>query len=167
MPTFQVQVLKLLSYALMGAPLLIALALTFVLGFGERQEGVLPALEAMALVGLLGVLAHAMASAAYKQVPPLGLGLSGEAVSVAVAQRVQANMMLRLVCCELPLIAGIVLALMSSGFALSVALLGVAVGELLLALHVFPNSWNLARVEARLDSAGARSDLRKSFSVAS
>jgi hypothetical protein len=162
MTTTQAQAIKILVIALMTAPLFILLALFFVLGTGEQGSGGLTVAAGALIVGFFALGAHIAAGLLHSKLEPLDPNVR-EDRSRVVGERFQANLMTRFALCEAPIMVSVALAFVASGHTILIALLGVVLGEALLARHVWPNSWNLTKAQTQLESKGVPSQLLESF----
>lgn len=147
-PTWQS--LRLLGTTLVSAPVVILLALWFVLG--GQDDAFAPPLWALAVP--LVLLAGGTAV-----INTIGYQVTRETAGDPAA-RFQALMMLRFVFAEAPFIATLVLAFVIPQGGFAVVALGAVGAVLLMLWHVLPNDRQVQRLERAYAAAGQPTDLR-------
>ncbi len=145
------QTLKMLVGAVVGALFLMAVALSFVLGFGP------PAPVIILILLLLGVLAHVLIENVGYRAPAIPLDLEATAARNRASAVFSRTLMMRLAIAESVALFGLVFAFV--GRTVLAYDLGAAVSVLLLALHVWPSRRSVDRVVANLEKDGAQSGL--------
>jgi F0F1-type ATP synthase membrane subunit c/vacuolar-type H+-ATPase subunit K len=146
--------LRLLVAVVAGALVLMGVAVSVILGFGA------PALWAVVLLLLLGVLAYLALDKTGYRVPPVSPHLSAEAAKTRAVGLLRTSLMRRLALAESVAIIGLVLSFVAGQTAL-LFWLGTALTVLLLALHVWPSLRTVDRLVLNLEKEGARTGLRQ------
>ena len=148
------QTLRLLVGAVVGAIFLMAVAFSFVLGFGA------PPLWTVVALLLLGVVVYVVLDRTGYRVPAVDPQLPQEQARAQAIAAFQGSLIRRLVLAESVAIIAIVLAFVA-GRTVLVYDVGAAVSVLLLAVHVWPSIRTVDRVVAALERDGARTGLRE------
>lgn len=144
--------------ALIASPVVVGLALFFVLPVGEAP----PAWVPIALVAA-GVVAHLLIEAVGYRVPALAPSLDDDAATGLAMVAYQAGMILRFAVAESVAIASIVLAFVLSEGGLSVYAVGAGVSLVLMGIHVWPWARPVGKGADRLEARGKPSRLREIF----
>ncbi len=146
-----IQTLKMLVGAVVGALFLMAVALSFVLGFGPPSPGVIVVLL------LLGLFAHVLIEKVGYRAPPVPVDLDATAARNRGIAVFRSTLMMRLAMGESVAMFGLVFAFV--GRTVLAYDLGAAISVLLLALHVWPSRRSVDRVVASLEKDGAQTGL--------
>ncbi len=156
---------RILAGALMVAPVIIAVALAFVVGhsstdrYGNPVQTHAPGVGLYVAILVLGVVATALVQLVGYRIAPLRATL-GQAEARSTAVRVyQQSMILRFALSESVMIVAIALLFADRSDTIVPYLVGAVISELLMAYHVWPSESLISRVQQRLDRDGARSDL--------
>lgn len=152
--TAAIQTLKILVGSVVGALFLMAVALSFVLGFGA------PPLWAVVVLLALGVLAHLVMESRGYRAAPVPLSLDRDAARAAGMAAFRSTLVMRLAISESVAFIGLVLAF-AAGKTVLIYDVGAAVTVLLMALHVWPSLRTVDRVVANLEKDGADTGLRE------
>ena len=152
--TAVMQTLRMLVGAVVAALFLMAVALSFVLGFTA------PPLWAVVLLLVLGAVVHLALDRVGYRLEPISPTLPAEEARTAAVRAFQGSLMRRLALAESVAIIGLVVAFVG-GRTVLVYDLGAALSVLLLALHVWPSMRTVDRVVEQLDRDGARTGLRE------
>ena len=149
---------RVLAASLMGALVVIGVALSFVLPVeGSLQVTVL-------LVQIVaGVLAHGLLDAIGYRTPPLATDLTEEEAAVQARTRWQTGMVLRFAIAEFIAIASLAAAFVLADGGLWTYAGGAAVSLVLMAIHVWPWSRPVGRTADALEANGRTSGLREAF----
>lgn len=152
----------MLALSLMGALVIIPVAVFFVVG-GEDGALHAPATVLLVAVPAAGVAVHVLLEAIGYRVQPIAPGTpEDDARSQAVA-RWQASMVQRFALSEAIAIVSLALCFVVDQGGYVLLLLGCATSLALMAVHVFPWSRPVGRVADALDRDGAHSGLREVF----
>lgn len=151
-----------LAGALMGALVVIPLALFFVVG---SQEGALDAPPTLVLVALplAGLLAHVLVESVGYRVQPIAPGTPEREATSQAVMRWQSSMVLRFALCEVIGIVSVALCFVVEPGGYVLVLVGCATSLVLMAGHVFPWSRPVGKVADALERDGGRSGLREAF----
>lgn len=147
-PTWQT--LRVLGLTLTTAPVIILLAMWFVLG--SEDDAFAPPLWALALPLVLLAGGATLINAVGYQV--------GSEAPADPAARFQALMMIRFAFAEAPFILSLVLAFLIPQGGFAVVLLAAVGALVLLVWHVLPNDGQVQRLERAYAAAGRPTDLR-------
>jgi hypothetical protein len=153
------QSLRTLAYSLVGAPVLILIAMYTVLG-GE-PDAFAPPLWALAAPVALGVGAATLVNAVGYRTPAIPPGTPPDEVAALVPPRFQSLMIMRFAFTEVVAIVSIVLAFVVPQGGFAVVLIGVIVAEALMWWHVVPNQSQVTRVQQALSARGAHVPLQQ------
>lgn len=155
----------MLSLSLMGALVIIPVAVWFVVG---SQEGALDAPATVLLVGIpaAGVAVHVLLEAIGYRVRPIAPGTPEDDARAQAVTRWQASMMQRFALSEAIAIVSLALCFVVEQGGYVLLLLGCATSLALMAVHVFPWSRPVGKVAEALERDGARSGLREAFGTA-
>lgn len=159
-PTPTWQSLQVLAMSLVGAPVVILVAIWFVLGSDDPWSPptamlavpVALALGAAAMIQAVGYRSEALPATT----PPQEAGQIG-------ARRFQSLMIVRFALCEVVTILPLALAFVVSEGGFSVLLLGVVLSEALMLTHVLPNDGQVEKVRRSLGAQGAVVPLREAL----
>ncbi len=146
-----IQTLKILVGAVVAALFLMAVALTFVLGFGP------PPIGTVVILLVLGVLAHVLIENVGYRAAALPLDLDATTARSRAVAVFRTTLMMRLAMSESVAFFGLVFAFV--GRTVLTYDLGAAISVLLLALHVWPSRRSVDRVVANLEKDGAQTGL--------
>lgn len=153
------QSFKILAYALMGAPFVMALAVYFTLaGTDNSTVPVFPFLAFLSIAGVLGYASWAM----IKQFPVFAPGEEIEHFEASWA-RLQPTFMLRFALSEAIMIIAVALAFVMGSGGLAIIATGLIMSEIFLYLTFYPSKANLKRVEDHINSEGGRANLTQYF----
>ncbi len=160
-----IRTFRVLAAALMGALVIIAIALSFVVGNhrSDRNGNPVPTHAPGAwmyvVIVALGLVAATLAQVFGYRIPALDPGLQpGEARSTAL-RVYQQSMILRFAMCESVAIVAIALLFAGNSNTVLPYLVAAVIAELLMAYHVWPSTSLISRVQQRLDRNGGQSDL--------
>lgn len=152
---------RTLAGSLMAAPVLLGVALFFVL---SGEEGVWDANPIAAAFAALGVVTHfVLTSVIWKIIPPLEPGLDADTTWSKALAGMQPNMMLRFALTEAVLILGVATAFVVSSGGLTIFVVAAIATLVLMWLHVYPNESVVRRTQERLEAKGARTGLAEAF----
>lgn len=151
---------RILVATLMGALVMIGVALAFVLPPDGSPSVVVLLVQLVAGVGVHGVL-----EAIGYRTPALATNLTEEAAAAEARTRWQAGMILRFAIAESIAIASIAAAFVLPDGDLSVYLGGALVALVLMAVHVWPGARPVGRIADALEADGRRSGLRETFGL--
>ncbi|WP_185994639.1 hypothetical protein [Nocardioides campestrisoli] len=162
-PTSFVQTLRVLTTALVGAPVIIGVVLAFAGGTDESDEWLTAAPDPIFAGVLLvaGVALFALIPARGYKMPPLSPGTDADAARAQAKGRFQSATFLRFALAEAPVLIGIALAFVDSSYLLY--LIGAVIGLALMFLHVVPNRRVVERSAEVLEAQGVDSGLRQEF----
>lgn len=150
-----VQSLRVMIGALLAAPVMITLAVAFVLPVGEPDP---------IFLGILLVVSAAVAAAipafGYRLVP-IERGVTTEEAQRQALSRFQSAAMLRFALAEAPVIVGVAVAFVDQS--LVHCLVGAVASLILMGLHVWPTRRVVERCAERLEADGVASGLRSAF----
>ena len=151
---------RILAASLMGALVVMGVALSFVL----PREGSFPVV--VLLVQLVaGVVVHVLLDAVGYRTPPLATGLTEEAAVAQARARWQAGMILRFALAELIAIVSIAAAFVLPEGDITVYLGGAVVSLVLMVVHVWPGARPVGKAATALEAGGTRSGLRETFGL--
>ena len=147
---------RVLAGALMGAIVMIALAISFVL----TDKGTLPRLPLLLAPVVAGVVVHVLLESIGYRAEPLKPGETDPGISL---QRFQTPMFLRFAVIE-----AIALACLAGAFVITeggyiLFLTGAVVALVLMAVHVWPGRRPVGKVADQLEAGGVASPLRGLF----
>jgi hypothetical protein len=148
------QTLRLLVGAVVGALLVMGVALTLVLGLAP------PPLWTVVLLLVLGTVLYVVLERFGYRVSPVPPSLPPEEARQVAMRAFQSTLMRRLVMAESVAIIGLALAFVV-GRSAFVFYVGASVSILLLAVHVWPSVRSVDRVVAELERDGAHTGLRE------
>ena len=152
---------RILAASLMGALVVMGVALAFVLPAGGSLPVVVPVAQVAA-----GVVVHLLLEAVGYRLPALPTHLTDEEAAVQARTRWQTGMVLRFAMAEFIAIASIAAAFVLTDGDILVYLGGAVVSLVLMAIHVWPWSRPVGRTAAALEAGGKRSGLRETFGLA-
>ena len=153
--------LRIMVGALLAAPLLILVAMWFVLGHTLTDPTPWPFVIAVVAVGLVGELV--LRTYGYRTVV-LPRGLSPEETIARSRLSYQAALFRRMSVAELPLLIALALSFVTYG-GFYLVLFGAAVTLNLLVVHVWPSQRSVDRTAASLELGGATSRLREALDL--
>jgi hypothetical protein len=151
---------RVLAGALMGALVVMGVALSVVLPAGGSVSVVVLLVQVVA-----GLAAHGLLEAVGYRMPPLALDLTDEAAAGQARTRWQAGMILRFAISEFIAIASIAAAFVLEDGTIWTYLGGALVSLVLMGVHVWPWARPVGRTADALEAAGKRSGLRETFGV--
>ncbi|MDO7867722.1 hypothetical protein [Nocardioides jiangxiensis] len=160
-PTATWQSLRMLSLTLAGAPVVILVALATILGPQERAFE--PPLWALAAPLALAVVALALVSAVGYRTAAIDPTVPTEEARTTAAARFQSLTILRFTLVDAVFIVSIALAFVVDHGGLAVTVVGAALSEVLIWMHVVPNPAQLQKVQAALGARGAAVSLREAL----
>lgn len=152
----------MLALSLMGALVIIPVAVFFVVG---SEDGALHAPATVLLVGIpvAGVVMHLLLETIGYRVQAIAPGTPEDAASSQAVARWQASMIQRFALSEAIAIVSLALCFVVEDGGYVLLLLGCATSLALMAVHVFPWSRPVGKVADALERDGARSGLREVF----
>jgi hypothetical protein len=153
------QSLRTLAYTLVGAPVLIVIAMYTILG--SEADAFAPPLWALAVPVALGLGSATLVNAIGYRTPAIDPGTPPAEVAALAPPRFQSLMVMRFAFTEVVAIVAIVLAFVVPQGGFAVVLLGVVVAEVLMWWHVVPNQAQVSRVQRSLSARGAHVPLRE------
>lgn len=148
---------RVLAFALIGAIPIMYIAVGFALGEEVGGTEQAPLWLHAVLVAIL-FAAYGAGLLSLQTVPALDPSVTGDAGLARAIEAYRANMILRFAVTEAPLVA-LIGAIFVLDYGLWPALVAVPVGIVLVTLSIYPTRTNLQRVQDRLESRGARTDL--------
>ena len=156
----------LLALSLMGALVIIPVAVFFVVG---SEEGALDAPATALLVGIpaAGVVVHVLLEAIGYRVQAIAPGTPEDDARGQAVGRWQASMIQRFALSEAIAIVSLALCFVVEEGGYVLLLLGCATSLALMAVHVLPWSRPVGKVADALERDGARSGLREVFGTSS
>ena len=161
--------LRIMALALVGSVVFFALALWFVVaaptGSVGTDDGGLASPPAWSIVAVLGagVACLLLIPAVGYRARPVPPGTPPEQAAQDAVGVFRAGLMLRFVLAEVPVLVGMALAFVVEQGGYVVFLLGAVCTVLLAVRHVWTGDRQVARVQERLESAGARVPLREAL----
>jgi hypothetical protein len=158
-PTF-LRTLRTLSATLMGALVVVLVAVAFVLG--DKATGSTPAGWVALVVGL-GLLQTVLIPVIGYRFTPVAPGTPAEEAKAAVVAQLQSTTILRFALAESVGLLGVALAFVADEGGLYPLLLGVAMAELLMFWHVWPGDRVLGRAQGELEREGGQSYFREAL----
>ncbi|MFD1947989.1 hypothetical protein [Nocardioides aestuarii] len=152
----------MLSLSLMGALVIIPVAVFFVVG---SEEGALAAPATLLLVAIpaAGAAVHVLLESIGYRVQPIAPGTPEDDARGQAVARWQASMIQRFALSESIAIVSLALCFVVEQGGYVLLLLGCATSLTLMAVHVFPWSRPVGKVADALERDGARSGLREVF----
>ena len=168
MPTAAVSPLRsyrILSAALMGAPVVIGIALLFTVNShrsdrnGDPVHTHAPSGWMYVAIVALGLVAAGLVQVFGYRIPALAPTLTPAEARTAALRTYQQSMILRFALSESVAIIAIALVFSYDSNTILPYVVAAAIAELLMAYHVWPGERLIGRVEQRLDRDGGRSDL--------
>lgn len=153
---------RILAASLMGALVVMGVALSFVL----PPSGSLPVVVPVAQVAA-GVVVHFLLDAIGYRLPPLPTHLTDEEAVAQARTRWQTGMILRFAIAEFIAIASIAAAFVITDGDILVYLGGALVSLVLMGIHVWPWARPVGRTADVLEAGGRPSGLREAFGLAS
>lgn len=154
------QTLRTLAGALMGALLLIGVAVVTVLGGDATGE--LPVGWVAGVAGL-GLLMTMLIPVVGYQIRPIAPGTTAEEAKSSARLQLQSSTILRFALAESVGIVAVAAAFVSEEGGLYPLLLGIGIAALLMLWHVWPGDRVLARVQQALEREGAQSYFREAL----
>jgi hypothetical protein len=152
----------MLSLSLMGALVVIPVALWFVVGT-EDEATHAPATVLLLAIPAAGVVVHVLLEAIGYRVPPIPPGTPEDDARDEAVARWQSSMVQRFALAESIAIVSVALCFVVPEGGYVLLLLGCATSLVLMAVHVFPWSRPVGKVADALERDGARSGLREVF----
>ena len=159
--TNQLRTLRIMVGALLAAPLIIVLAMWFVLGHTLTDPTPWPFVIAVVALGLVGELV--LRTFGYRTVV-LPRGLSAADTMARSRLSYQAALFRRMSVAELPLLIALALSFVTYG-GFYLVLFGAAMTLNLLVVHVWPSQRSVDRTAASLELGGADSRLREALGL--
>ena len=153
--------LRFMVGALIAAPLVIVVAMWFVLGHTLTDPTPWPFVIAVVAIGLIGEVV--LRTYGYRTVV-LPRGLSPEETIARSRLSYQAALFRRMSVAELPLLIALAMSFVTYG-GFYLVLFGAAVTLNLLVVHVWPTQRSVDRTAASLELGGARSHLREALGL--
>ena len=153
--------LKIMVGALLAAPVIIVIAMWFVLGHTLTDPTPWPFVVAIVAVGLVGEVV--LRTFGYRTVV-LPRGLSREETIARSRLSYQAALVRRMSVAELPLLIALALSFVTYG-GFYLVLFGAAITLNLLVAHVWPSQRSVDRTAASLELDGANSRLREALDL--
>ncbi len=153
----------ILPLAFLGGPLIVALAMWFVLGSTEEAMAPTPALL-VPLVAAGG--AYAMAEAIGYRARPLPLGMPPAQATRTAGATWLSRMIIRLVLADVVLFVSLAAAFIVTTGAFLITLTGALLTVVLVALLCLPRRRSVDRVATALEAGGTPSGLRQAFGYA-
>jgi hypothetical protein len=159
-----IRTFRTLALALMGALVVIGIALSFTVGdtttrHGSTQHNHAPAAWIYAVVVLLGLVAAGLVQVFGYRLPALKPGLDPATARATALRAYQSSMFLRFGLSEAVAIVAIALVFAFRSNTILPYVVAAAIAEALMAYHVWPGTRLIERVQQRLDREGGRSDL--------
>jgi len=155
---------RALAGSLIGAVVLVGVALAMVLPAPEPGPG---ALVVLAVQVAAGVVAHLLLEAIGYRTPPLSSDLTDADAATQARTRWQSLMIMRFAITESIAIASIAAAFALADGSILTYLGGAAVSLALMLVHVWPGARPVGKVADALEADGRRSGLRESFGLSS
>lgn len=156
---------RILALALMGAIVVIGIAISFILASPSRRNsatvlrhGTVPLWQYLAIAALGLVMAIAISAFGYR-VPAIPPGADPSTVQGQVGLAYQRTMFLRFALAESVAIIAIAATFADNTSSITLYLLAAAISLALMAYHVWPSAQLIERVQQQLDRNGGRSDL--------
>lgn len=162
-PGGQLRQLRLMVAALLAAPVIVVVAMWFVLGHTLTDPTPWPFVIAVVAVGLVGELV--LRTYGYRTVI-LPRGLSRSEAIARSRLSYQAALFRRTSIAELPMLIALALAFVTYG-GFYLVLFGAAVTLNLLAVHVWPSERSVDRTMVSLELDGSPSHLREALGMSS
>jgi hypothetical protein len=159
--TNQLRTLRIMVGALLAAPLVIVVAMWFVLGDTLTDPTPWPFVIAVVALGLVGELV--LRTFGYRTVV-LPRGLSAADTMARSRLSYQAALFRRMSVAELPLLIALALSFVTYG-GFYLVLFGAAMTLNLLVVHVWPSQRSVDRTAASLELGGADSRLREALGL--
>ena len=153
---------RILAGSLMGALLIMGVAVFFVLGDDLASPPVVIPLAQIAA----GVVLHLLLETVGYRVAPLTLAMSADEAGTAARTRWQSGMVLRFALAESVAIVSLAGAFIVTEGAVLTYVGGALVSLVLMVLHVWPGSRPVGKVADALERDGRGSGLREAFGVA-
>lgn len=157
----QLRQLRIMVGALLAAPVLIVIAMWFVLGHTLTDPTPWPFVIAVVAIGLVGELV--LRTFGYRTVV-LPRGLSAADTMARSRLSYQAALFRRMSVAELPLLIALALSFVTYG-GFYLVLFGAAITLNLLVVHVWPSQRSVDRTAASLELDGADSRLREALGL--
>ena len=161
---------RLLTASLMGAVVVIGIAIAFTIGrAGNDRNGVprhphAPGAWIYVAVLLVGIVAATLAQTVGYRVPAVASGQDPAQTRGLVLRAYQKSMFLRFALSEAVAIVTIALVFAADSNTILPYVLAAVIAELLMAYHVWPSARLIERVQQRMDRDGGRSDLPDALS---
>jgi hypothetical protein len=152
----------MLSLSLMGALVIIPVALWFVVGT-EEEATQAPATVLLIAIPAAGVVMHVLLEAIGYRVQPIPPGTSGDDARGQAVMRWQSSMIQRFALAESIAIVSIALCFVVPEGGYVLLLVGCVTSLVLMAVHVFPWSRPVGKVADALERDGVHSGLREVF----
>ncbi|GGR63066.1 F0F1-type ATP synthase membrane subunit c/vacuolar-type H+-ATPase subunit K [Nocardioides luteus] len=162
MPTPVMRTAQMLSLTFMS--MLVVIGVVVALSIPEADL----ALPAPVILGgqvIAGIVVFVLCSTIGFRTAPIAPGTPQERAETEGIQKQQTSMFLRLVLSEIVALGSLALAFLVEEGQLMTYAVGGVISLLLMIFFAYPSARNIRRVEAGLDSAGARSRLSESFGV--
>ncbi|MGH3997044.1 MAG: hypothetical protein ACRDTJ_06230, partial [Pseudonocardiaceae bacterium] len=160
MPTPAMRTARMLT--LMFMTMLVVLGVVVALSVPEIDLAMPPAYVIGGQV-VAGIVIFLVCSTIGFRAAPITPGTDPEKATGEALQRQQTSMFLRLALSEVVAIVSLALAFVLTEGQLLTYVIGAVVSLALMAVLAYPSARNIRRVEAQLDSAGARSGLAEAF----
>ncbi len=152
---------RILAASLMGALVVMGVALSFVLPAPHGTGTVMVLLVQV----VAGVLAHGLLEAIGYRTPALAASLTDEQAATQARTRWQAGMVMRFAISEFIAIASIAAAFVIPDGNILTYVGGAVVSLVLMAIHVWPGARPVGRTADALEAGGRSSGLRETFGL--
>lgn len=163
-PVSPLRTFRVLAAALMGALVVIGVALSFTVGSHTDRNGNpvhthAPGVWMYAVIVALGVVAAVLVQTFGYRIPALQPNMDSSEARATALRVYQQSMLLRFALSESVAIVAIALLFAGRSNTILPYFVAALIAELLLAYHVWPSESLISRVQQRLDRNGGRSDL--------
>lgn len=155
----ELQPLRILTFALCGSPIVIGVAISFVLGAEDDAFTVLPVVLLVQLVAALMV--HGVVELVGYRLAPFDRRTTPADARAQLVRRLQPSVIVRFALCESVLIVSLAVAFIVEEGGFVVALTGIVLSEILFAVHVILWRRPLTKMVNALEAGGAYSGLRE------
>ena len=166
MPASPLRTYRILAAALMGALVVIGIALAFIVHGGTTQtrnghtvHTHAPSAGLYIAIVVLGVIAAALVQSFGYRIPPLSPDTDASDARATGLRVYQQTMFLRFALSEAVAIVAIALVFSFDSDTELPYVLAAVISLVLMAVHVWPSQSLISRVQAKLDRNGGRSDL--------
>ena len=162
MPTTAMRTARMLTLSFMS--IVVGLGVVVALSVPDADLG-MPPIYVIGGQVMAGVVFFLLCSTIGFQTGPIAAGTDPEKASREALGKHQTSMLLRLVFSEAIAIASLAVAFVLTEGQLLTYVIGAVISLALMAYFAYPSARNIRRVEAILDSSGARSGLAEAFGV--